>query len=337
MVGDDRQKIFSFAGAIEDAFESALHDFNSAKEVLTEVYRSTSNVVEAYSGLFENHPSLKNESVLKNIDIPILIRQTDKQNHDRYLKSCIKHLTEKCNVPLSEIAILSTSWFSSFNASKALRQHYNIVGPGALPHKSIYNSTFSLLKALSFYFYDPNPRSLKGVKRNIDRHILENNLTIQHDDITIKTNKLITGFQEFDTENTLIEGVPILKALFNHIFEIPHSTFDEIIDSIEDKELPTWSTQQYIEVLSGTSGIVNNTIHKAKGLEFDAVILNEMNENKIPYQKVLDTQNWIYEELTEKQIEEGRKLFYVALSRAKKYLIILHNWKPSMFIPVLNV
>ena len=42
------------------------------------------------------------------------------------------------------------------------------------------------------------------------------------------------------------------------------------------------------------------------------------------------------EELTDEDIENGKNQFYVAVSRAKKYLIILHNWKPSMFINIIR-
>jgi len=90
--------------------------------------------------------------------------------------------------------------------------------------------------------------------------------------------------------------------------------------------------------LSGIAGITVNTIHQAKGLEYDIVILNQINENKIPYQMYLGKQgrDYIYADLTEESIEDGRTLLYVGVSRAKAILIILHNWKPSMFIDKLK-
>lgn len=54
------------------------------------------------------------------------------------------------------------------------------------------------------------------------------------------------------------------------------------------------------------------TMHSSKGLEFDTVIIPDVNEGIIPNSKAL----------TDDSIEEERRLFYVAVTRAKKKLII---------------
>ncbi len=61
------------------------------------------------------------------------------------------------------------------------------------------------------------------------------------------------------------------------------------------------------------------SLHKAKGLEFDLVIMTGLTEGRFPY----------YEsgEQTRVQIEAERRLFYVGITRAKKRLILLT--KPS--------
>lgn len=340
MVGDKRQQIFKFAGAIENAFSKAELDFKAVHVELKETYRSTGNIVKTYSKLFDNHPTINNEFSLNNqYDYGINIIETKKANHDSYVENIIKQIVDEKEIPLKEIAILSTSWFSAFNISKVLRDKYNIVGLGALPHKHISNnSTFSILKSLANYYYKQNTRALRKVKRNIELHCLENDLSFSDKALYYKTNDLITHLLKTDTAKSIIQGLNDYNALFDRLFEIKHSTFEEISKLIKDEDKKVWSIGQYMQTLSGFNGITNNTIHKVKGLEFDVVILNGMNENKIPYQKFLyrDGKDWIFEDLTDERIEEGRKLFYVALSRAKKHLIILHNWKPSMFINVIN-
>jgi len=338
MVGDKRQQIFKFAGAIENAFEKAELDFNTEQVELKETYRSTGNIVNTYSKLFHNHPNINNEFSLNNrFDYKINIIKTEKSNHNEYVMSIVNQLVDKMEIPLNEIAILSTSWFSAFNISKILRNKYSIVGLGALPHKHISNnSTFSLLKSLSNYYYKQNSKALRKVKRNIELHCLENDLSFSDRTLYYKINNLITNLLKNNTEKSLIQGLNDYNILFDRIFEIKHSTFKEISELIKDEEKKIWTIGQYMKTLSGLDGITNNTIHKVKGLEYDAVILNEMNENKIPYQKLISRKGWIYETLTNESIEEGRKLFYVAVSRAKKHLIILHNWKPSMFISVIK-
>ena len=52
LVGDEKQKIYKFAGAIDDAFVNASKDFNTIPEDLDVTYRSTSNIINGYSCLF---------------------------------------------------------------------------------------------------------------------------------------------------------------------------------------------------------------------------------------------------------------------------------------------
>ena len=59
-------------------------------------------------------------------------------------------------------------------------------------------------------------------------------------------------------------------------------------------------------------GLQLMTMHAAKGLEFDAVYLPDCQEGKIPYAK----------SKTEAQIEEERRMFYVAMTRAKSELCV---------------
>lgn len=59
-------------------------------------------------------------------------------------------------------------------------------------------------------------------------------------------------------------------------------------------------------------GVHIMTYHASKGLEFDTVYLPDCNEGNIPYKK----------SITPEQIEEERRLFYVAVTRAKEELYI---------------
>lgn len=74
------------------------------------------------------------------------------------------------------------------------------------------------------------------------------------------------------------------------------------------------------------------TIHSAKGLEFEDVFVIHANEGEIPHQKAEKKD----------EIEEERRLFYVALTRAKNNLCISYitqkngnSIKPSRFVEEL--
>lgn len=72
-------------------------------------------------------------------------------------------------------------------------------------------------------------------------------------------------------------------------------------------------------------GISFITMHSAKGLEYDHVFLPDINEKIVPHKKAISPE----------QIEEERRLLYVAMTRAKKRLEILSSSRPSFFLEKL--
>ncbi len=76
-------------------------------------------------------------------------------------------------------------------------------------------------------------------------------------------------------------------------------------------------------------GVVLSTMHASKGLEYDTVFIMDANEGITPHEKAV----------MEEDLEEERRLFYVAMTRAKNNLLIcctkekFHKaQQPSMFI-----
>ena len=65
------------------------------------------------------------------------------------------------------------------------------------------------------------------------------------------------------------------------------------------------------------------TIHLSKGLEFDNVIIAGVNEGTIPHQRSL---------LSNDEIEEERRLMYVAMTRARKRLTLSFYGLASRFL-----
>ncbi len=59
-----------------------------------------------------------------------------------------------------------------------------------------------------------------------------------------------------------------------------------------------------------------SSIHGVKGLEFDRVVISGLEKGLLPAE---------IEELTEDRLEEERRLFYVAITRAKSELIVTLN------------
>ncbi len=104
----------------------------------------------------------------------------------------------------------------------------------------------------------------------------------------------------------------------NELFE----TMDELLESTRDyKRLDDWLefTEEYTEKLKqeqrrqpDTDSISVLTLHGSKGLEYDVVIIPDVNEGLIPYKKaVLDA-----------ELEEERRMLYVGMTRTRQALFL---------------
>ena len=65
------------------------------------------------------------------------------------------------------------------------------------------------------------------------------------------------------------------------------------------------------------------TLHRAKGLEFDAVYLPRLDEGELPNRRA--------------DVDEERRLLYVGITRAKRHLLVTWSGKPSRFLAELGV
>jgi ATP-dependent DNA helicase UvrD/PcrA len=75
-------------------------------------------------------------------------------------------------------------------------------------------------------------------------------------------------------------------------------------------------------------GIHLLTLHRAKGLEFDAVFLPRVEEKELPCKPAMRVPA---------QLSEERRLLYVGITRARKHLVLTWAGKPSRFLLELGV
>jgi DNA helicase II / ATP-dependent DNA helicase PcrA len=77
---------------------------------------------------------------------------------------------------------------------------------------------------------------------------------------------------------------------------------------------------------SAGRGVHLLTLHRAKGLEFDAVYLPWVEEGELPSRRAKGD-----------DLAEERRLLYVGLTRAKRHLLVTWSGKPSRFLEELGV
>ena len=118
------------------------------------------------------------------------------------------------------------------------------------------------------------------------------------------------------------EDIDDLKETTNqlYIFFRKYDTMDNLKNGIEQY---TRMIQDAYKNQDRVGKVALTTIHSSKGLEYQRVIIFDVNEENLPYRKV--------DEKTD--IEEERRLMYVAITRAKDQVIILYNNKnASQFV-----
>ena len=110
----------------------------------------------------------------------------------------------------------------------------------------------------------------------------------------------------------------------------PYRTLEEWFDHVEEYTRILQEKEKKKE--KNPEGVRLMTIHAAKGLEFHTVFILDANEGKIPYKKAR----------TDAQTEEERRLFYVAMTRAKEKLTVCYvktqsgkETAPSRFVDEL--
>jgi DNA helicase-2/ATP-dependent DNA helicase PcrA len=123
------------------------------------------------------------------------------------------------------------------------------------------------------------------------------------------------------TENKDAKDKDVVKWKFGNV----ESLIGSIADFEEDPDLVHPSLYDYLSRVSlasrddlddkDTGGKVNlMTIHSAKGLEFPVVFVAAVEKDIIPHARSMEE--------AEANVEEERRLFYVALTRAQKRLFL---------------
>ncbi|MBI3008084.1 MAG: ATP-dependent helicase [Candidatus Omnitrophica bacterium] len=356
VVGDDSQSIYSFRGANFKNIMDFPKIFTDAKVItLEENYRSTQPILSMTNEAIR----FAEEKFEKNLytkkqggKSPVFVDATDENSQSEYIVNKILELRES-GVELGEIAVLFRSgWHSHDLEVELVRCNIPFMKYGGQKFveashikdviaylRIVYNrfDQISWYRALLL---------LRGVGPKTAERIIEE-LMANKESLSVDPKlvdkigdlkNLLELLRQIDTQRH--KPADMVHAFLNYYQPLLKEKYDDFnkrlndLDSLERIASRYRSLEQFLSdmaleppersiVEAGTrdkddSSLTLSTIHSAKGLEWHTVFVIYVAEGHLPsYLSLKDND----------AIEEERRLFYVAVTRAKENLFLL---KPNI-------
>ncbi len=361
-VGDDSQSIYSFRGANYKNILNFEKDYKDAKTILLEQnYRSTKTILNAANDVIRNNKARKDKNLWTANEEGEKIkyyRAYNERDEAQYTIRKIKELVAR-NVSYQDIAILyRTNAQSRTLEEEMLKENmpYRVVG-------SFYFYSRKEIKDLIAYLrliHNPKDnvsllRIINTPKRGIGLKTIEN-LTKKADELNKSIYEVIDSSKELAFKE-IIEKLRILKEdltlteLIDKVLDASGmraelesektlesevrlenlEEFKSITKSFEERE-GLVSLEDFLLEISLISDVEEYkdddnrvslmTVHSVKGLEFDYVFIVGLEEGIFPHLNSL---------METSELEEERRLCYVAITRAKKELFLINTKRRTLF------
>jgi DNA helicase-2/ATP-dependent DNA helicase PcrA len=351
-VGDDSQSIYGFRGAnYRNIFDFPKH-FPEARIIkLEQNYRSTQPILDLANAVIERS-KIKYTKVLfsekKEGPKPILFRAKDDHAGSEFVADEILRLTNEEGVPLSQIAVLMRAAFHSYDLELELTKRgipFVKYGGLKLLESAHIKDVVSILRILvnPYDFLSWNrvllllegvgPRSAERIVNLLKTSDLESAIfNIKRQFSQPELQKLLHLFQELMGKRLPpLETISQVLSFYEPIFERTYyedahrreRDLESLIALAEKYEtLEEFLTDLVLEPIysSEVEGerkeeiLTLSTIHSAKGLEWHTVFVLSVIEGRFPSS---------YSLLNPEELEEERRLFYVAVTRAKERLYLI--------------
>jgi len=351
-VGDDSQSIYGFRGAnYRNIFDFPKY-FPEARIIkLEQNYRSTQPILDLANAIIERS-KIKYTKVLfsnkKEGPKPILFRAKDDHAGSEFVADEILRLTNEEGIPLSQIAVLMRAAFHSYDLELELTKRgipFVKYGGLKLLESAHIKDVVSILRILvnPYDFLSWNrvllllegvgPRSAERIVNLLKTSDLESAIfNIKRQFSQPELQKLLHLFQElmgkrlppFETLSQVLSFYePIFERTYYEDSHRRERDLESLIALSEKYEtLEEFLTDLVLEPIysSEVEGerkeeiLTLSTIHSAKGLEWHTVFVLSVIEGRFPSS---------YSLLNPEELEEERRLFYVAVTRAKERLYLI--------------
>ena len=353
VVGDIDQNVYSWRGATIENLLSFEKTYPAAQHIVLEHnYRSTKNIVEASNTVIERNKNRKEKHAITDnpegnlIELHVL----DTAEKEARFIALDARSRISAGVPASEIAVLYRTNFQSRALEEALLRFnvpYTLLGTRFLDRKEVKDVLAWVRLALEPSRDTDRVRAIQSPSRGIGKVTIAKIAVGKQDELSPAVRAKVDVFESI-VSTLHAESETTLPSLFvKRVIEL--SGIDEALlkdgeegqERLENaRELATLASRY--DTLPGRDGIAAfladaalagdqdemdrpesggkkegvtlMTVHGAKGLEFEVVYVTGMEEGLFPHQGMGNDE--------ERDEEEERRLFYVAMTRAKKELVL---------------
>lgn len=367
-VGDEDQSIYGWRGANINNIFNFTHDFKDVKIFkLEQNYRSTKKILDRANLIIKNNKNRLDKKLFtengEGTDVFYYLAMNESDEADFVVQNIIrKHAS---GVPYNEIAILMRlnalsrtfeeklltyniphimyngfKFFERAEIKNVLAYLTAIVNPNDdisfsriinFPKRGIGDTSIEKLDEIAI----KNGTSLKDAVMNYEQEILPKALKDKLKglkDLLFDLEKNIDQMGMYDFFTYMLEKSNILKS-FDLDNEQDYERFlnvNSLVNSVKEFEEnnPDATILDYLESVTLSTamdsddgnGVVIATVHGAKGLEFDTVFVVGCEEKIFPISRD-DSED----------LEEERRLMYVAITRAKNDLILTSSSSRFMY------
>ena len=373
VVGDDDQSIYMFRGARPELMLNLSKDFENTRQViLNRNYRCGEEIVQVAEDIISYNTKRFEKKMQAREDAASMVEVRTFKDHYEENKHIIYTIKEEIakKTPLSQIAILYRTNQGPRQLIAALMA-YNIpfYMQDAVPNLSDHRTSKNTIDYMHPATRDRKRSTFLRVMNRPKRYISREYLTesqVSFDDLLEKVKDkpwLYEYVEDFKEDLRIMKNMTPLMAInyirksvgynaylaeYARFRKIQEEEFTQVLEELQEsaKGYDTYEAwfdhiKEYTEELNRQSkenqkekeGVVVSTMHSTKGLEFERVFLPDVNEDVIPHKK----------SMKEEDVEEERRLFYVGVTRAKKYLHILSvkklynkDSRPSRFVEELR-
>lgn len=353
VVGDADQNIYSWRGATIENILNFETDYPEAAVItLEQNYRSTKTILAAANNVIEKNRMRKKKTLFTDNGagdkISLIVSYTE-QDEARVIADTVRALIDAGSSPQDMAVLYRTNFQSRVLEESFIKKHipYQLVGVRFFERKEIKDVLSYVRASLNRESWADIGRIINVPGRGIGKVTVAKIMSKMEQALPPAMRAKISQFWKLldDIRREISEKKPsetvkfvIQESGMEKMLREGDSEDEERLRNIQElvsvaMQYDHLAPEEGVEALLANAALATDqddlaknenavklmTVHASKGLEFDHVFISGMEQDLFPLKHMDET------DVSENEKEEERRLFYVALTRAKKKIYLSYT------------